>query len=203
MGLAALPLVGLGASRLVGARAVALAGDEGFLEQQRNFLASSSPSAFLASVLAMIRKSGSVRAAMAAGHRIATHRRNLAFVRQIATAPKTVRPDALSRGRAAPPVVAVGDSLVVGTGERRVVLYEMPTAHCEGMLAAFVPGAGILFASDVLSPPAAGASTPLAPAGSAEVVAFARMRGIAVSRFAGGHGGVAAWADLERAAARP
>ncbi|MGQ0703602.1 MAG: MBL fold metallo-hydrolase [Gemmatimonadales bacterium] len=145
---------------------------------------------------------GGVRAAMAAGHRIATHRRNVGFVRQIATAPKTVRPDALSRGRAAPPIVPVSDSLVVGAGDRRVVLYAMPTAHCEGMVAAFVPGAGILFASDVLSPPAAGASTPLAQAGSAEVVALARTRGITVHRFAGGHGGVAAWSAVEQAAAR-
>jgi len=33
-----------------------------------------------------------------------------------------------------------------------------------------------------------------------ELVAFVRARGIAVDRVAGGHGGVAAWADVERAA---
>jgi hypothetical protein len=42
----------------------------------------------------------------------------------------------------------------------------------------------------------------LAQLGSAEVVAFARVWGIPVDRFAGGHGGVAAWADIERAAGR-
>ena len=141
---------------------------------------------------------GGLRAAMARGHRIATHRRNVSFVRQIATARKTVRPDALSRGQAAPAVLGVGDSLAIGTGERRVMLYLLPTAHAEGVLAAYV--GGILFASDVLTPPLPGATTPLAAAGSAEMAALVRARGIPVDRFAGGHGGVVPWADVERAA---
>ena len=145
---------------------------------------------------------GGLRAVMAAGHRVATHERNVGFVREIGAARKTVRPDALSRGRAAPVIVGVGDSLVVGSGERRVVLYELPTVHAEGVLAAWVPGAGILFASDVLSPPAAGVTTPLAAVGSAEMLALARRRGITPDRFAGGHGGVVAWSEVERAAAR-
>jgi glyoxylase-like metal-dependent hydrolase (beta-lactamase superfamily II) len=144
---------------------------------------------------------GGVRTALAAGLRVATHRRNVAFVRGIGAAPKTVQPDALSR-RPAPPlvVVAVGDSLVVGTGASRVVLYELPSAHAEGILAAYLPGPRILFASDVLSPPAAGSSAPLAALGSAELVAMVRRRGISVDRFAGGHGGIVAWSEVERAA---
>jgi len=63
------------------------------------------------------------------------------------------------------------------------------------MLAAYVPAARLLFVSDVLSP-----GPTLAPVGSAEVVALARARGITVDRVAGGHGGVANWADVERAA---
>jgi glyoxylase-like metal-dependent hydrolase (beta-lactamase superfamily II) len=147
--------------------------------------------------------SGGLRTAMAAGHRIATHARNVAFVRGIATAPKTVLPDALSRGRPVPAVIAVADSLVIGSGARRVVIYPLPSAHAEGILAAWVPEARVLFASDVLTPPAAGSSAPVASAGSAELVAMARSRGISPERFAGGHGGVVAWNEVERAAARP
>jgi glyoxylase-like metal-dependent hydrolase (beta-lactamase superfamily II) len=147
--------------------------------------------------------SGGVRAALAAGHRVATHTRNVAFVRGIATARKTVAPDALSRGRPAPAVVSVGDSLVVGTGSRRVVLYELPSTHAEGILAAYLPEARLLFASDVLTPPAAGSSAPVASLGSAELVALARRRGISPDRYAGGHGGVIAWSEVERAAVRP
>jgi glyoxylase-like metal-dependent hydrolase (beta-lactamase superfamily II) len=146
---------------------------------------------------------GGVRAAMAAGHRIATHARNVAFVRGIATARKTVAPDALSRGRPAPAVISVEDSLVVGTGPRRVVLYQLPTVHTEGILVAYVPEVRLMFTSDVLTPPAPGSGAPVATIGSAELVAMARSRGIDPDRFAGGHGGVIAWSEVQRAAARP
>ena len=39
----------------------------------------------------------------------------------------------------------------------------------------------------------------LAPAGSREIAAMVRARGIVVDRVVGGHGGIAAWADVERA----
>jgi glyoxylase-like metal-dependent hydrolase (beta-lactamase superfamily II) len=144
--------------------------------------------------------SGGLRAALAAGVPVATHARNAAFVRGIGAARKTVKPDELARrlgpARVRPPAItAVQDSMVLGAGDQRVVIYRVPTAHVEGMLAAYVPAARLLFVSDVLSPGAT-----LAPVGSAELVALARARGIPVERVAGGHGGVANWADVERAA---
>jgi glyoxylase-like metal-dependent hydrolase (beta-lactamase superfamily II) len=144
--------------------------------------------------------SGGLRAALAAGVPVVTQASNAAFVRGIAAARKTVSPDELARrlGPArvrAPAITAVADSLVLGAGDGRVVVYRLPTAHVEGMLAAYVPAARLLFVSDVLSP-----GPTLAPVGSAELVALARARGIGVDRVAGGHGGVATWADVERAA---
>jgi len=144
---------------------------------------------------------GGLRAALAAGVPVVTQARNAAFVRGIAAARKTVSPDALDRrlgaARIRPPAItAVEDSMVLGAGDGRIVIYRLPTVHVEGMLAAYVPAARLLFVSDVLSPGAT-----LAPVGSAELVALARARGITVDRVAGGHGGVAAWADVERAAA--
>jgi glyoxylase-like metal-dependent hydrolase (beta-lactamase superfamily II) len=144
--------------------------------------------------------SGGLRAALAAGVPVVTHARNAAFVRGIAAARKTVKPDELARrlgpARVRPPAItAVEDSIVLGSGDGRIVIYRLPTAHVEGMLAAYVPAARLLFVSDVLTP-----GPTLAPVGSAELVALARARGIAVDRVAGGHGGVANWADVERAA---
>jgi glyoxylase-like metal-dependent hydrolase (beta-lactamase superfamily II) len=144
--------------------------------------------------------SGGLRAVLAAGVPVVTAAGNVAFVRGIADARKTVSPDELARrlGPArvrAPAITAVQDSLVLGSGDGRVVIYRLPTAHVQGMLAAYVPAARLLFVSDVLSP-----GPTLAPAGSAELVAFARARGITIERVAGGHGGVAAWADVEKAA---
>lgn len=139
---------------------------------------------------------GGLRAALAAGVPVVTHARNVTFVRGIGAARKTVKPDALSGRARVPAVTGVEDSLTVGTGDQRVVVYRLPTAHTEGMLAAYVPAARLLFTSDVLSP---GPTMPAA--GAREIVAFVRARGLTVERVAGGHGGVALWGDVERAAA--
>jgi len=140
---------------------------------------------------------GGVREYMASGVPIATHRRNVDYVREIATATKTVARDAISRGRAAPPVTSVGDSLTVGTGASRVVLYRLPSTHAEGILAAYVPNARLLFVADVLSP------GPTLPAlGSQEVAALGTSRGLTIERVVGAHGGIAPWADVVRASGR-
>lgn len=138
---------------------------------------------------------GGLRGYLAAGVPVATHRRNVEFVRGIGTAAKTVAPDALSRGRAVPAVTAVGDSLALGSGDSRLVIYRLPSVHGEGILAAYHPAARLLFVADVLSP-----SANLPAAGSREVAALVAARGIAVERVAGAHGGVAPWGDVTRAA---
>jgi glyoxylase-like metal-dependent hydrolase (beta-lactamase superfamily II) len=141
-----------------------------------------------------------LRTVLAANVPIVTHARNVSFVRSIGSARKTVRPDAISRsGRPSrSTITAVEDSLVVGTGDSRVVAYRLPTAHTEGALAIYVPSARILFQSDVVTanpnPPAAG---------SAELVRFVMARGIAVERVAGGHGQVIGWDAVQRAATPP
>jgi glyoxylase-like metal-dependent hydrolase (beta-lactamase superfamily II) len=139
---------------------------------------------------------GGLRAVMAAGLPILTHRQNVEFVRGIGNARKTVAPDALSRPmRAGLTVRAVDDTVTIGSGDSRVVVVRLPTTHVAGMLAAYVPAARLLFQSDVLTP-----GPTLAPAGSAEIAAMARARGLAVERVVGGHGGIASWPDVERAA---
>jgi glyoxylase-like metal-dependent hydrolase (beta-lactamase superfamily II) len=153
---------------------------------------------------------GGLRAVLAAGLPVVTHARNARFVRSIATARKTVRPDVLSRrlGPARPPLPAIStleDSLIIGRGDSRVVAYRLPTAHAEGVLAVYVPSASILFQSDVVTVNPANPATNVPPAppaaGSAELVRFVKAHGLTVERVAGGHGIVVPWADVERAAA--
>ena len=140
--------------------------------------------------------SGGVREYLAQGIEAVVHARNVDFVRGIGAARKTVAPDALSRGGRVPNVRAANPVTILGTGETAVQLIELPTTHAQGMLAAYVPSARILFVSDVLTP-----GPTLAAPGSREIVAMVRARGITVDRVVGGHGGIAAWADVERAAA--
>jgi len=153
--------------------------------------------------------SGGLRAVLAAGVPVVTQARNVSFVRSIATARKTIRPDVLSRrlGPARPPLPAISgveDSLVIGRGDGQVVAYRFPTAHAEGMLAVYVPSARVLFQSDIVNftPPSTPQSVaPIPPAaGSAELVRFVKARGVVVDKVAGGHGVVLPWTDVERAA---
>jgi glyoxylase-like metal-dependent hydrolase (beta-lactamase superfamily II) len=141
--------------------------------------------------------SGGIRAYLARGIRVIAHQRNTRFVAGIASARKTVAPDRLSRSPGAPPVVPVRDSLVLGTGAGTVVLYPLSSTHSEGLLAAWVPSARVVFTSDVVSPAANTAPPRL---GSAELVGFARAAGIAPARYAAGHGIVIDWSVLEAAA---
>ncbi len=139
--------------------------------------------------------SGGLRGYLAAGIPVVTHARNVAFVRQIASAQKTVAPDELARQPRPPTLRTVEDTLTIGEGETRVVLHRIPTAHVEGMLGAYVPAARLLFLSDVLTP---GPTLPRASA--AEVAAAVQGLGITVDRVAGGHGGVATWQQVQEAA---
>jgi len=141
--------------------------------------------------------SGGIRAYMAEGVRVIAHQRNTRFVAGIAVAGKTVAPDRLSRSPGSPPMVPVQDSLVLGTGTGKVVLYPLASTHAGGLLAAWVPAAGVVFTSDVVSPSATTAPPRL---GSTELVAFARSMGIAPARYVGGHGVVIDWSVLEAAA---
>lgn len=141
--------------------------------------------------------SGGLRAYMARGIPVIAHPRNIAFARTVGSAPKTVARDAISRGTAAPAPRSTGDSLSIGTGASRVILLPIDSDHAEGILAAWIPSAGIVFTSDVLSPQP---NQPLQVAGSRELAAFARQRGITPTRFVGGHGVVVDWSAVEAAA---
>jgi glyoxylase-like metal-dependent hydrolase (beta-lactamase superfamily II) len=145
---------------------------------------------------------GGLREVMSRGVPVTVHERNVEFANRVAAATKTIAPDGLSRGGRRPPVRGVTDTLVLGSGASAVVLYPIASVHAEGLLAAFVPSAGVLFTSDVLNPPANPATQPVNPVGAAELVAFARARGLTVRTLAGGHGVAMAWVDVERAAGR-
>lgn len=122
---------------------------------------------------------------------------NGAFVRQVAAARRTVRRDLQAQRRRSPTLRTFGDSLVIGSGETRVALYRQPTVHAEGVLSAYVPGARVLFTSDVVNPAVTPSPTATLPAaGSVELVALARARGLNVEWYAGGHGAMTAWEDI-------
>jgi len=140
---------------------------------------------------------GGLREVIAEGIPVYTHAANAAFVRRVGEARRTVSPDLQEQRRRGVTLFSTTDSLVLGAGAGRVVLYHTESVHAQGLLSAWVPSAGVLFTSDVVNPTA----TSVAPAGSAELVALARTRGIAPAMYAGGHGRSVPWDEIVRAAA--
>jgi glyoxylase-like metal-dependent hydrolase (beta-lactamase superfamily II) len=133
---------------------------------------------------------GGVRAAFAAGLPVLTHERNVAFLRRVAAASRTIAPDGVERAAGRHVVRGMRDSVTIGGGDQRVVLYEVPNTHAAGLVAAWVPAARVLFIAD-LGPRAV-------PALHRELARFIEARGLAVDRIAGAHGPVMPYADFER-----
>jgi glyoxylase-like metal-dependent hydrolase (beta-lactamase superfamily II) len=119
------------------------------------------------------------------------------FLEGIGQNQKSVTPDALDERSPLPAITGVTDTIITGAGGSDVHLLSLPTTHVEGILAAWVPAAKLLFVVDVLSP---GAILP--QLGSAEVEALLMARGLDAERIVGGHGGIANRADLQAAASQ-
>ena len=89
----------------------------------------------------------------------------------------------------------VSDQMSLSDGTREVKLYRIKNPHAEGMLTAYVPDARVGFVTDLWSPVRDSMGNP----NQAAFLAAVKMLGIDPSaRFAGGHGGVAPLAELER-----
>lgn len=152
--------------------------------------------------------SSGVRTVLAAGIPVVTQARNVEFVRSIGTARKTVKPDAISRGRRPGQVIGVDSTMTLGSGDTRVELYAVQTQQDGGShLVAYVPGPGVLFQSDILSAPPANAAAFRAPGqpalpkpAAAEILAIAQRCGMTIQQVIGGHGEVAPIDMITRAA---
>ena len=141
--------------------------------------------------------SGGVREYLARGIPVVTHSRNVAFIRGIAAARKTVAPDVLSRAPRTPDVRAATDMMTIGTGDSRVQLLELHNTHAEGMLAVYVPALRALFVADVVQP-----GPGMSPVGSREVVAMVRAHELTVERVVGAHAGIVPWSEVVAASGR-
>ncbi|MES2304614.1 MAG: MBL fold metallo-hydrolase [Gemmatimonadota bacterium] len=134
---------------------------------------------------------GGIRAVLAAGIPVVTRTENVDFIRSIGAAKKTVKPDALSKGRKMPAITGFTDSMTIGSRESRVVLYAVTTAQDAGLhLVAFVPSAGVLFQSDILTA-SANPQFPLPKVAAKEILTIAEQRGLTLKQVVGGHGSIA------------
>jgi hypothetical protein len=83
---------------------------------------------------------GGFRAAVAEGLTIVTHRGNEAFLKEIASRPHTIRPDALARSPKEPMFELVDDQMTLKDGTNEVILYKSNgNIHTGLLIYAWVP----------------------------------------------------------------
>jgi glyoxylase-like metal-dependent hydrolase (beta-lactamase superfamily II) len=140
--------------------------------------------------------SGGLRAAVAAGATVVTTPSNQGFVEKLAAAPHSVRPDGLSANPRKPTVETFTGKREFKDAGHSVELYDVgPNPHADEVVVAYLPQQKVLFVSDLLSIPADG---PLPP-GSEITRSFAnklKELGLAVDKFAPGHGRLGTPKDL-------
>jgi len=108
--------------------------------------------------------SGGLRAFVAEGSTILTHRVNKAYLEKVLSAPHTLNPDTAQLAGKKPKVEAVGDKKVLTDGTRVIELYHLRNfLHHDGMLVAYLPREKVLLQADGYNPPAATATPPNPP----------------------------------------
>lgn len=123
-----------------------------------------------------------VRAAFAAGLQAVAPARISEFVRRLGT-PSGQKPPA---GRK---VLAVEDSMAVGTGPARFVLYTVPSSHDRALLIAWFPELKLLWDADLIVS---------APETRRELYDFVKARDLQPQRLSPGHGRVLTWESFLR-----
>jgi glyoxylase-like metal-dependent hydrolase (beta-lactamase superfamily II) len=108
--------------------------------------------------------SGGLRAFVAEGSTILTHRVNKGYLEKVLSAPHTLNPDKAQLAGKKPKVEAVGDKKVLTDGTRVIELHHLRNfLHHDGMLVAYLPKEKVLLQADGYNPPAATATPPNPP----------------------------------------
>jgi glyoxylase-like metal-dependent hydrolase (beta-lactamase superfamily II) len=143
---------------------------------------------------------GGMRGIAAQGATIVAARGHEAALRAVLDAPHTNPPDVLagrrSTGAATGGLEFFDDTRVITDGGRSLELYAVTgSPHVDPMVLAYVPGPRVLFQSDLFFPGTGGGTSPAAE----HLLQSVRALNLRVQTNAGGHGGVAPFAELVKA----
>jgi glyoxylase-like metal-dependent hydrolase (beta-lactamase superfamily II) len=138
---------------------------------------------------------GGVRGLLAEGATLVVGQGAGQHFRRVLSSPMTRNPDMRPYDFNRTPILEVPESHVMSDSRgRQVMVYVMDNPHAKGMMMAWVPDAKLGFVTDIWTP---GPPLPAKPnPGLLSVVTAVKKHGIPVERFAGGHGGVAPFAQL-------
>jgi glyoxylase-like metal-dependent hydrolase (beta-lactamase superfamily II) len=137
-----------------------------------------------------------IRAAIAEGMTVITHKANAAFVEEIAKRPFTRQPDTLQKNPKAVTVETVDDSLTLRDAAMTMVLYPIAgNPHGDTLLMAYFPRERVLVEADAFSP--GGTYHPYAQ----NMIENIQKRKLRVDRVVPLHGTIMPFADVQKAVA--
>lgn len=140
---------------------------------------------------------GGIREYVARGIPIYALDLNVPIVSRLIEAPKTIAPDALEKARRAPTLTAVRDRMTIGSGETRVDLIPVRGEYGERMMLVWMPGANLLYTSDLIQPGQPGTGGFFMPQMLTEVVAAAQREGLTnIETVFGMHLAPTPWKDV-------
>ena len=143
---------------------------------------------------------GGVRGLASYGATVLVEKGHESVMRPVMEAPHTNPPDALQRARqggTAGQLEIFEGRRTIAEGQQRLELYTITgNPHVDPKVLAYVPTSQVLFQSDLFFPGTGGAASPAAVHLYEQVKALR----IKVATNVGGHGGVAPFAELEKAA---
>ena len=140
--------------------------------------------------------SAGVRAAIAEGMAVVTHKANAAFFESAAKRPHTLQPDTLQKNPKPVKVETVDDALALKDGAMVVELYHVAgNPHSDSMLMAYFPRERVVVQADAYSP--GGAYQPYA----ANLLENIQKRKLRVDRMVPLHGTIASFAEFTKSVA--
>jgi glyoxylase-like metal-dependent hydrolase (beta-lactamase superfamily II) len=148
--------------------------------------------------------SSGIRAAVAEGLTVITHKGNAPYYKAAVERPHTIAPDALAKNPKPLKIETVDEEMTLKDNTRTLNLYHIAgNPHADTLLMAYLPKERILVEADAFSPagpalPAAAAGEPYAP----NLLDNVRRRGLKVERIVPIHGAIAPFDSLVKAAAR-
>lgn len=138
--------------------------------------------------------SGGIRAAIAEGLTVITHKANAAFLQEAAGRAHTIAPDALAKNPRAATIVPVDGEMTLTDASMTVVLYPIDgNPHGDAMLMAYLPRERLLVEVDAYSP---GAAVQPYAANLMDNIAKRRLN---VDRIVPLHGAIAPFSDFRNA----
>lgn len=144
---------------------------------------------------------GGARTYVAEGATVVVGAGNVEYFKKAFSAPHKVDKDALQQKPRKANIIEVPEIKVLSDGKRDLRVYLVESRHSAGMLIGYVVDVKLGFVVDMWSPGRDKLGDKPTP-GQADLVAAVKKAGISPERFAGGHGTVGNYAELEALAAK-